>query len=117
MVVVTRQSDYQIDVGGVEIAHSLEESVRRAQLAGEVEAFIIGGAELYREALPRANKLYVTRVCADVAGDTLLPKIDWSAWRLMESEQHAADDRNDHPLVFEVYERQRMDNHAGNTES
>jgi dihydrofolate reductase len=105
MIVVSRQSDYCIDIGGIEVAHSFDESVRRAGQAGDEEAFVIGGAELYREALPRADRLYVTRVRAEVAGDTVLPKIDWAQWRLTETEQHDADDKNDYPFVFEVYER------------
>jgi dihydrofolate reductase len=108
MIVVTRQADYHIDVGGIEVVRSFDESVRRAGLAGEVEAFVIGGAELYREALPRADRLYVTRVRAEVAGDTVLPKIDWGEWRLTGSEQHVADLKNDYPFVFEVYERAQI---------
>ena len=50
----------------------------------DTEIFIIGGAQLYRAALPHASGLYVTLVHADIAGDTFFPEIDWTHWRLIE---------------------------------
>jgi dihydrofolate reductase len=72
------------------------------------EAFVIGGADLFRQALPLARRWYLTRVHADVAGDTYFPEYDKSEWRLVESESHAADARNEYPCTFEVYERARI---------
>jgi dihydrofolate reductase len=105
MVVVSRKSAYHVDPEGVEIVHSLNEALNIADARADSEAFIIGGGELYREALPTAHRLYMTRVLADVAGDTFFPPVDWSELRLVESESHGADARNEHPFALETYER------------
>jgi dihydrofolate reductase len=64
-----------------------------------------GGAAIYQLALPRADRLYLTRVHATVAGDTFFPALDLADWRLVETEDHGADDRNQHPFTFERWER------------
>ena len=73
--------------------------------AGDDEAFIIGGAEIYREALPRADRLYLTRVLAEVEGDTKFPEVDWETWARIETEAHEADADNEYPHLFYVFER------------
>lgn len=105
MVVVTRQPDYRVDVAGVAMAASLTEAIEFARAAGDDEAFVIGGAELYREALAKAQRLYYTRVLADVEGDTRFPTINWDEWRRIESTKHPPDAKNDYPCEFEVYEQ------------
>lgn len=98
MVVVSRQPQYRVAAEGVEVAASLDEALRIAETAGEEEVFIVGGAELYREALSRADRLYLTLVLADVEGDTyFFPEIDWNAWVCLESEHHNADLKNEYP--------------------
>jgi dihydrofolate reductase len=71
---------------------------------GESEAFVIGGRAVFEEALPRSERLYVTRVHAEVEGDVLFPEIDWGRWRCVAEERHAADARNDFPHTFFIYE-------------
>jgi dihydrofolate reductase len=107
MIVVSRQSGYQSNADGIEVAANLDDALDRAAAHGKEEVFIIGGAELYKAALPRADRLYLTRVEAHVAGDTYFPPVDWSEWRLMESHEHAADDKNDYDFTFNIYERTR----------
>ena len=104
-VVVTRQQDYVIDVAAVAKSASLEAAIELAKAAGDDEAFIIGGAELYHAALALANRLHYTRVRAEIDGDTTFPNISWDDWRLVESAEHPADDKNEFPCAFEVYER------------
>lgn len=99
--------------GGVEVpagvltAASLEEAVKLAAGRGDDEAFVAGGAELYRRALPRADRLYLTRVLAPVQGDVLFPAWNPAEWRLIERRDLAAgaDTGTPLPLRFEVYER------------
>jgi dihydrofolate reductase len=105
MIVVSRRADYRTKVVGVLVAGSLGDALKTAESYGDREIFIVGGAELYREAIPRAERLYLTRVHADVEGDTHFPNIDVSHWRQSESTHHSADERNDFPCSFEVYER------------
>ena len=59
--------------------------MQKAAQARDDEAFIVGGAELYRTALPQADRLYFTRVDANVEGDTFFPDVAWNQWRLIES--------------------------------
>ncbi len=103
MIVITRQPDYE--AAGVEIAHSLEEAYRRAAEQGDNEAFIIGGAEIFRQALPHADRLYFTQVQATIDGDVFFPPFDRADWRLISQEEHPADAKNDHPFAFQTYER------------
>lgn len=103
MVVVSRQPDYR--AAGCQVVPSLDAALRFAADAGDDEALVIGGAEIYRLALPRAERLYLTRVHADVEGDTRLPEFDLSQWQLLESERHEADEKNEYACSFEVYER------------
>jgi dihydrofolate reductase len=105
MIVVSRQAGYNVDDDAVDVAASLDDALLRAANAGDEEAFVIGGAELYREALSRADRLYITSVRADVIGDTYFPDIELNDWCLIESAEHYADAHNDHHYVFEVYDR------------
>jgi dihydrofolate reductase len=100
-VVVTRQRGYRAP--GVVIAHSLDEAIARC--GGDDEIFVIGGAELYAQALARATRLYRTLVEADVEGDTWMPELDGSGWRETASESFAADERHAHPYRCSVHER------------
>jgi len=104
MVVVTRRPDYPVPEG-VHVARSLEAALKRAQTAGETEVFVGGGGEIYRQALPRADRLDLTEVDLEVAGDTFFPEIDEDEWREVSREEHPADDRHPHPYRFRVLER------------
>ena len=105
MIVVSRKPDYRTKAVGVVVAGSLGDALKTAESHGDTEVFIVGGAELYWEAIPRAERLYLTRVHADVDGDTHFPTIDVRHWRQLESTHHSADEGNDFPCSFEVYER------------
>jgi dihydrofolate reductase len=76
-VVVTRNTD--LEIAGCVIAHSLNEAI--AACAGDEEIFIVGGAELYRQAVSVADTLYFTEIQQDVDGDAHFPEFDYSAWR------------------------------------
>jgi dihydrofolate reductase len=106
MIVVSRQPGYRIDTDGIEVAASLEAALKRADALRDDEAFVIGGAELYKDALPRADRLYYTSVQANVPGDAYFPDVQWSEWRLVESRECPADERNDFASTFKVYDRQ-----------
>src|SRR3954463_7450929 len=104
-VVVSRRPDFRTNVEGVKRASGLDQALAIAKAAGDEEVFIIGGAELYRESLTRANRLHLTRVRADVEGDTFFPDIEWNNWQLVESEDHDADEKNEYAYRFETYDR------------
>jgi dihydrofolate reductase len=99
-VVVTRQRDYAPE--GVRVAHSLEQALELAR--GDDEAFIAGGADLYRQALERVRRLYLTRIDRDYPGDTFFPEVELSGWRLVTEEPHPAT-ATEPPFSFLTYER------------
>ena len=98
-VVVTRQPGYAPQ--GVRVAHSLEQAL---VLAEGDEVFIAGGADLYRQTLERVDRLYLTRIERDYAGDTFFPEVDLSRWRLVAEEPHPATETAP-PFSFLTYER------------
>jgi len=100
-VIVTR--DPHLQAPGAKIVASLDEALRVC--SGDAEAFVIGGAEIFRLALPRAQRLYLTTIDADIDGDTCMPAVDWTAWRCVESEVHPAGPGNALPWTFAVYDR------------
>jgi dihydrofolate reductase len=102
-IVVSRQAGLAIE--GAEVVGSLEQALRAASDAPEV--CVIGGAELYRLALPRAEVVHLTRVHATVEADTFLPALDPSDWKEVSSERHEADERHAHPYSFVTLRRIR----------
>jgi dihydrofolate reductase len=107
-IVVTRDRDWRAE--GVEVAHSLDDAIRLARararcMAGVDEVCVVGGGEIYRQALPLADRLHVTHVLAEVEGDAHFPPIDPAAWRQVSSEEIAAGERDSHATRHAVYER------------
>jgi dihydrofolate reductase len=90
---------------GVRRAGSLEAALKIARAAGDGEVFIAGGAQIYAAALPLADRIYLTRVEAEVEGDTKFPEVDLSAWRQVFREDHRPDDRHSAGYSFRIYER------------
>lgn len=104
-IVVTRNTDYT--QGGIEIAHSLEDALALVQDDPDwgKEVFIIGGGELYKEAIEIADKLYITRVDAeDIEADTFFPEFG-ADWTETSRELHEADEKNLHAYAFLTYEK------------
>ena len=101
-VVLSRRADVCFE--GCEVFGSLKAAL---QSCGEDEqVFIIGGESVYAEALPLADRLYLTHVKATPAqADAFFPKFDASAWKVVKEEAHEADEKNECPYVFVDYER------------
>ena len=85
-VIVTRNKHYHVE--GALIAHSLQTALSLA--IGDAEPFLIGGAELYKEGLKHATKLYVTEVQAEFTGDAFFETIDLNVWQLSEKNDHVS---------------------------
>lgn len=100
-IVITSQPGYQAE--GCEVVDSPAEALNLT--ADSEEVMIMGGASLYREFLPMAQRLYITRVEATLPGDTYFP--DWSpeAWQCRDRQTFMADDKNEYDYSFEVFER------------
>ena len=100
-VIVTRQHDYHVP--GAIVAHSLASAL--AACGDDDEIFVIGGGQLYAVALPLADRVYLTVVDAEVAGDTLMPQFDLAQWREHSSQAFVADEKNPYPYRLTVYDR------------
>ncbi len=100
-VVVTR--DRSFSAAGAETVHSLDEAIARC--AGADEIFVIGGAQLYAEALPRADRLLLTEIQADFDGDTFLPAPAPDRWTEASRERHPATDARAFQFDFVDYRR------------
>ncbi len=98
-IVVTRNPDWRH--AGVEVAGSLQQA---AAAAGDGEAFVIGGAQIYQEALPLARKLVVTEIDADIACDAFFPAIDPAVWQEASRETHHSAE-NGFSYAFVIYTR------------
>lgn len=101
IVVITRAAIYQ--ARGAAVVGSLDEAL--AVAATDDEPFVAGGAEIYRLALPRVERLYLTRVLACPEGDTVLDPLDLSDWQLVSRDRQPADERNQYPCDFEIWDR------------
>ncbi len=100
-VVVTR--DRSFSAAGVTVAHSLDEAL--SACGDAAEAMVIGGGELYREALPRATRVHLTRIDAELDGDTRFPALDPAVWVETGRDERPPDERNAFPLSFVTLER------------
>ena len=101
-VVISRQN---IEIEGCTVVHSLAEAV--SMFPADEEVFVIGGAQIYAEALPAADRFYLTRVEHDYEGDTSFPAWNRSEWRKVSEERFERGEKYDFPFVFEEYERLR----------
>jgi dihydrofolate reductase len=109
-IIITRQQG--LEIPNATVVHSLEDAIRVAAQAGETEAFILGGAEIYAQANHRADRMYLTRVHADIEGDTYFPEFDdVSEWHLIDAEHFEADEQNQYPYSFLTYDRAAPEGH------
>ncbi len=96
------------DVPGEQIddclmAYSIEDAI--GKMDKENENFIIGGGSIYRQFLPYADKLYITRVHKEFEADTFFPEIPLEEWELLAKEDVTDDEQNDFTYSFEIYKR------------
>ncbi|HEY0667444.1 MAG TPA: dihydrofolate reductase [Sphingobacteriaceae bacterium] len=99
-IVITRQKDYFL--GDAEITHSLKEALDSCST--EKEAFVVGGAEIFKESLPISDKIYLTRIHKSFDADTFFPEID-NTWKEADREDHQKDEKNPFNYSFITYVR------------
>lgn len=103
-IVISRNKDLRIE--GADVVHSIEEALTMAEQDNLEEIFVIGGEQIYRAAMPYAQRIYLTRVHTTVeGGEAFFPQVNPEEWQVVKSERHEADSEN--PLAFTmlVYER------------
>lgn len=102
-IVLTKEKDFKAE--GVEISNSLEKTVASLKNSDE-EVFIIGGGQIYKQAMDMADKLYITHVdMEDKDADTFFPEIIPIVWNEVVHTEHKKDDKNPYDYTFSVYER------------
>lgn len=99
-IMITRQ---QLSIPGCEVVSSLSDAL--ALCAGEDEVFIVGGAEIYRQAMDVTDVLYLTIVHKDFEADAYFPEIEQNKWKETEREAHQPDDKNNLPYTFVTLRR------------
>lgn len=109
-IVVSRDPNYRIE--GAETVQSVEDAIILATAKGRCmpgvnEICVIGGGEIYRQALPLADRLHVTHVLASPDGDTRFPAIEPNIWAVVSSEDFPAGDKDSHATRYTVYEKRR----------
>lgn len=100
-VVITRDTNLAIE--GCTVVHSLEEAV--AMFDKNEEVFIIGGAQIYAQALAIADRIYLTVIDKEYEGDTSFPEIDYSAWKEISREEYVRGEEFEHPFAFITLEK------------
>ena len=102
-IVITRNADYRTE--GATVVTSIDSAIA---VAGDVEeVMIIGGASFYEQMLARADRLYLTLVDMDVAGDAWFPEYEMEDWRQVEELHHAVDEKNAQAMRFLILDRRR----------
>ncbi|SHM82873.1 dihydrofolate reductase [Chitinophaga sp. CF418] len=104
-IMITRQPDYKAE--GLYVVPSLEAGIEKAKTFGTEEIFITGGGEIFKMALPIIDRLYLTRVHAEVSGDTHFPEFDPRGWKLVKNDRHEKDEKHAYALTFQVWEREK----------
>ena len=100
-IIITRDKSYQAE--GSVVVYSIDEAIKAA---GDVdEVMIIGGASFYEQMLPKADRLYLTFVEAELQGDAWFPEFDLNDWNEVESIHHDKDEKNAYPHRFVVLDR------------
>lgn len=107
-IVVTRDKAYRAEGG--ETAGSLQDAIALATVRGRCminvdEICVIGGGQIYAQAMPLADRLHVTHVLATIDGDTVFPPIDPAVWRVVSSEDFPVGEKDTHATRYTVYER------------
>ncbi|MDO5978316.1 dihydrofolate reductase [Flavivirga spongiicola] len=101
-IVITRQADYQVPEGII-VVNSLEDAI--SAVKNDPQPYIIGGGEIYKQALLLADKIELTRVHEDFEADAFFPEIDTSIWKETANIFHTKDDKHKYEFSFLTYER------------
>ena len=103
-IVITSQPGWKAE--GVVTAKGFDEAIMNAAETNCKEVFIIGGGEIYKEAIEKADRIYLTRVHAQLDGDTFFPDRDERKWRLVDNIDFAKDENHAYDYSFQIWERE-----------
>ena len=102
-IVVTKKTDFHPP--NIFVSHSIEDALDKAKETGSKEIFIIGGGEIFKQTMDKIDRIYLTRVHTTIEGDTIYPQIDPLKWQKTNEQSFPADQKNNYPYTFEVWEK------------
>ena len=102
-IVVSRNKDWKAPEA--QVVQTIDQAITLAAQSDAKEIFIIGGAEIFRSALPSADRIYLTLVHGNFDGDAFFPEMTRSDWKLVSNRDSEADEKNPYALSFQVWER------------
>lgn len=105
--VITRNKAWSPGDDKAKVVPDLRTSLAQAAGTDCKEAFVIGGGEIYKEAMPIADKIYMTRVHAVLEGDTYFPPIDEKDWQLTENRDFPVDEKHAYAYSFQTWLRKK----------
>lgn len=117
LVVTARPGEFPFEADDVIPVGSVQEGLAMAEALGVVELMVAGGHSVYMEAWPWADRIRLTRVHADLEGDTFIGEPDGRRWEVVESQPHSADERNPYDYSFILLERRREPESESGAES
>lgn len=102
-IILSFDKDYKSE--GCFVFGSIPDALDFAEKQGETEAFIIGGASIYKQTIDSADRLYITKVLENIKGDTKFPKINSDKWKMLSNIKNDKDDKNPYDYNFLIYEK------------
>lgn len=109
-IIITREKGFKVE--GAVVAHTLSQALQLAQEDAQVkgidEIFIIGGGEIFKNAMPLVTKMYVTEILNPIDGDTFFPPFDAHSWQTLSTEMVPAGEKDSHATRFVIYKRVGM---------
>ena len=102
-IVITRQADWE--AAGVTVARDLQDALKKAAETNCKEAFVIGGGEIYKWALSITDIIYLTRIHAQMEGDTFFPLINEADWELESNQDFSADEKHAYAYSFQKWKK------------
>jgi dihydrofolate reductase len=101
--VVTKKTGFKPE--DVFVVNNIDDAIAKAKESDAKEIFIIGGGEIFKQTIDIVSRIYLTRVHATVEGDTYYSEIKKDKWKLISTQSFPADDKNNYPYTFEVWEK------------
>ena len=102
-IVITTNPDWKVET--VIVVKNLKDAIQKAAETNSKQIFIIGGGEIYKQSMDIADSIYITRVHADLEGDTFFPEIDKSKWKLTSNQDFEADEKHAYSYSFQIWEK------------
>jgi len=104
-IIITSRKRLKTERGEIDVADGIKDALAKAKRTDCKEVFVIGGGEIFKSFIKKADKIYITRVHAKPEGDTYFPKIDKKEWKMTSSNPFPADEKHEYAYDFQVWER------------